>query len=155
MTADPYLEPCPLCGSMAPREALLDKGGARRRDPDTAHQAALIITERRTTAKSSLLMAFNAAFPEPITDEEAARSAGLSLGSEYATRCSELRKGPNPLLEPVPGEVPLRGFLLEAREPGMLNRWQLGDRCALDLAAICTAYRHADRDPRRMQRRLR
>ena len=66
-----------------------DHGQARRTDPDTSQQAALAV--RPNTARWFLLSA-HAVYPEGLTDEEAASSAGLSLTSEYATRCSELER---------------------------------------------------------------
>jgi hypothetical protein len=66
-----------------------DRGQARHTDPDTSHDAAARI--RPNTAKAALLQAHRE-HPDGLTDEEAARIAGLSLSSEYATRCSELTR---------------------------------------------------------------
>lgn len=102
---DPADKPCPVCGSAAPSKALAVQGKARTSDPDTAHQAARLIAARNPTAKVRLLEAFRYAYPEGLTDEEAAMWARLPLVSEYATRCSELRQLPDPLLEVIPGET--------------------------------------------------
>ena len=75
----------------APRPAAPppDHGQARRTDPPTSHAAARQV--RTGSAKAALLLA-HANHPDGLTDEEAARIAGLSLASEYATRCSELMR---------------------------------------------------------------
>lgn len=67
---------------------MIDTGKARRSDPETSHKAAHRV--RPGTARYKLLLA-HCAYPQGLTDEEAATAAGLSLMSEYATRCSELR----------------------------------------------------------------
>jgi hypothetical protein len=64
---------------------------ARATDPETSHAAAQKIAPRAGTAKAKLLAA-HAAHPDGLTDREAAEIAGVSLQSEYATRCSELAK---------------------------------------------------------------
>lgn len=64
-------------------------GQARRTDPPTSQEAAERI--RPKSARWQLLAA-HLADPDGLTDEEAADSAGLSLRSEYATRCSELMR---------------------------------------------------------------
>lgn len=66
---------------------------ARSTDPATAHEASRLVKARSGTARIRLLEAFrNGADVEyGLTDEEAALLAGISLTSEYATRCSELR----------------------------------------------------------------
>ena len=66
-----------------------EEGQARRSDPPTSQAAARRI--RTGTAKWALLQA-HAAHASGLTDEEAAEAAGLSLTSEYATRCSELMR---------------------------------------------------------------
>lgn len=66
-------------------------GQARATDPDTAHAAAAARRWRKTSARAQLLGAFVEAGAYGLTDEQAAELAGLSLLSEYATRCSELR----------------------------------------------------------------
>lgn len=72
-------------------DALYGPGQARRVDPPTSKLAAKMVRARATTARVRLLEAFLR--NSPLTDEEAAVLAGLSLHSEYATRCSELRRG--------------------------------------------------------------
>lgn len=69
-----------------------DHGQARRTDPATSHEAAFKI--RPGSARARLLMAHAIAqgIREGLTDEEACMAAGLSLRSEYATRCSELMR---------------------------------------------------------------
>jgi len=66
-----------------------DRGQARHTDPATSKAAAM--TVRTGSAKMALLLA-HFRHPDGLTDEEAARVAGLSLTSEYATRCSELMR---------------------------------------------------------------
>jgi hypothetical protein len=65
---------------------------ARATDPATSHDAAEAVRVRSGTAKHKLLKAYAQAGAAGLTDEEAAVAAGLSLASEYATRCSELTK---------------------------------------------------------------
>lgn len=74
---------------MNQQTTLFDHGQARRSDPSTSHEAARKV--RTGTAKRKLLEV-HARYPNGLTDEEAARLAGLSLTSEYATRCSELMR---------------------------------------------------------------
>lgn len=75
-------------------EVLMGPGQARRDDPLTSHLAAALIKSKATSARIRLLNAFYIArYTKGLTDEEAADAAGLSLRSEYATRCSELRRG--------------------------------------------------------------
>lgn len=64
---------------------------ARESDPQTSHAAAEKILATRAGSQRWLLWeAFTLAM-DGLTDEEACRDAGVSLRSEYATRCSELR----------------------------------------------------------------
>lgn len=72
---------------------LFDGPKARRTDPHTSHNAAILIKAKAGTARVRLLQAFSDASDMEfgITDEEAALLADVSLMSEYATRCSELR----------------------------------------------------------------
>ena len=65
------------------------QGQARHTDPDTSKAAASRI--RPGSAKAALLRA-HSAYPNGMTDEEAAKAAQLPLHSEYATRCSELER---------------------------------------------------------------
>lgn len=62
---------------------------ARADDLKTSKMAADFVKAKATTARVRLMQA-HAANPQGLTDEEAARWAGVSLVSEYATRCSEL-----------------------------------------------------------------
>lgn len=66
-----------------------DHGQARHTDPPTARAAAMSI--RPGSARHQLLV-IHREHPEGLTDEEAATLAGIDLGSEYATRCSELMR---------------------------------------------------------------
>ncbi len=66
-----------------------EHGQARRSDPPTAKDAARLV--RPGSARRRLLEA-HLRHPDGLTDEEAAEKAGLSLHSEYATRCSELMR---------------------------------------------------------------
>lgn len=97
-----------LCGACVAAEqgqesllSLLEgEGQARASDPPTAKAAAASpwVRWRAGTARRELLLAHGraqaAGWPESkgLTDEEAAEIAALSLRSEYATRCSELRR---------------------------------------------------------------
>lgn len=75
-------------------------GQVRNTDPDTSALAAKMITAKATSARVLLLAAFYRwRDADGLTDEQAARNAGISLASEYATRCSELRRGG--LIEPT------------------------------------------------------
>lgn len=67
---------------------------ARGGDPATSHQAAeeVRLSLRAGSARWKLMQAHARHALHGLTDEEAARDAGLSLTSEYATRCSELTK---------------------------------------------------------------
>ena len=62
---------------------------ARAADPITSHLAAQIVVPKATSQRGKLLLA-HLRNPDGLTDREAASSAGVSLASEYATRCSEL-----------------------------------------------------------------
>jgi len=75
-------------------DPLTGPGQARRTDPDTSQVAAKMIKAKATTARVRLLRAFYDTRWDArgLTDEEAAERGGLSLASEYATRCSELRR---------------------------------------------------------------
>ena len=66
-----------------------DHGQARLWDPHTSKIAAALVRPGSARAK---LLNVHAAWPSGLTDEEAAGLAGLSLTSEYATRCSELKR---------------------------------------------------------------
>lgn len=63
---------------------------ARVTDPPTSHMASMQVRMRAQGSKAALLLAHYDAGRD-LTDEEAADLAGVSLSSEYATRCSELR----------------------------------------------------------------
>lgn len=60
---------------------------ARATDPDTSKAAAKLGHSKRQSARYSLALAY--ALNGPLTDEEAARLAGLGQGAWK--RCSELR----------------------------------------------------------------
>ena len=68
-----------------------DQPKARASDPATSHDAAesARLNVRTGSQRRKLLDAFKAA-PYGLTHEEAAMAAGISLASEYSTRCSEL-----------------------------------------------------------------
>jgi hypothetical protein len=59
----------------------------RSSDPQTSHEAWQRIKPKSARAKLLLAHFQN---PAGLTDPEAAQLAGLSMTSEYATRCSEL-----------------------------------------------------------------
>jgi hypothetical protein len=68
------------------------EGQARRDDPETSKIAAALIKAKANSARVALLRV-HARHPGGLTDEEAATFARLPLTSEYATRCSELKRG--------------------------------------------------------------
>jgi len=68
------------------------QGRHRRNDQPTSIAAARDVAYRSGSQKALLLEAFRAAFPDNMTDEEAATAAGISLTSEYSKRCGELRQ---------------------------------------------------------------
>jgi hypothetical protein len=70
----------------------LRTGRHRRNDWATSVDGARSVAYRAGSQKALLLEAFRAAWPDCLTDEEAAVSAGVSLGSEYSKRCGELRQ---------------------------------------------------------------
>ncbi|HEY7821244.1 MAG TPA: hypothetical protein VIG24_00325 [Acidimicrobiia bacterium] len=75
-------------------ELVFDEHPGRHRQPDwgTSVRAGKAVAYRAGTQKAALLDAFRSAWPLGLTDEEAARRAGLSLSSEYSKRCGELRQ---------------------------------------------------------------
>lgn len=67
--------------------------GARTSDPRTSHRAAEAITLKAGTQRARLLETFGRWPDDGLTDEEAMeRSTGVRADSEYATRCSEMRR---------------------------------------------------------------
>lgn len=80
-------------------------GRARRTDPPTSVEGAASVAYRAGSQKALLLTAFRS-HPDGLTDEEAAKVAGVSLSSEYAKRCSELRDAMLivPRINPATGE---------------------------------------------------
>lgn len=71
----------------------------RKTDPQTSAQADLFASNGSISARRRLIEA-HAAHPNGLTDEEAALIAGLSMSSEYSTRCSELKR--DGILEDTP-----------------------------------------------------
>lgn len=72
------------------------KKNYRSNDPATSKAAAESVIFRSGSQKAKLLSVYAKQIEgreeiQGLTDEEAAEQAGLSLSSEYATRCSELR----------------------------------------------------------------
>lgn len=66
------------------------KGRHRIDDPETSVEGAASVAYRAGTHKAKLLEVF-AAYPNGLTDEEAAEKAGL-LRAGYWKRCGELRE---------------------------------------------------------------
>ena len=64
-------------------------GQARGSDLRTSQEAAKLVRPGSTRRK---LLRAHSMRPGGLTDEEAAIVAGLRLSSEYATRCSELKR---------------------------------------------------------------
>lgn len=75
----------------------------RNTDPLTSRQADLFASSRSTSARHRLIEA-HYAHPNGLTDEEAAKIAGLDPTSEYSTRCSELKR--DGILEDTPRTRP-------------------------------------------------
>ena len=78
-------------------DPLAGEGQARNTDPPTSHRAAITHIGRKGSQRWLLLEAHAEAedrltLSKGLTDEEACEWAGLPLVSEYATRCSELRR---------------------------------------------------------------
>lgn len=71
-------------------EAALQRTRHRANDYKTSKQAAADVSFRAGTQKAKLLLAFVSA--TPLTDEQAAIEAGLSLRSCFWKRCGELRE---------------------------------------------------------------
>ena len=67
-------------------------GRYRADDWETSVEAAQNVAYRAGSQKAKLLQAFADAYPNDLTDEEAAEAAGISLTSEYSKRCGELRQ---------------------------------------------------------------
>jgi len=83
-----------IIGTRRPDSAglpLFDAPLARASDPATSHQAGHEVRETRKSLASLLLVAYQAAYPRGLTDEEAAQAAGV-LATGYWKRCSDLRK---------------------------------------------------------------
>ena len=57
----------------------------------SASRPSNLVTAKANTAQVQLLKA-HIAHPHGLTDEEAASLSGVSMLSEYATRCSELKR---------------------------------------------------------------
>lgn len=67
-------------------------GRHRKNDWSTSVAAAEKIAYKAGTQKYHLLNAFQKAYPNDLTDEQAAEAACISLTSEYSKRCGELRE---------------------------------------------------------------
>ena len=81
-------------GTLTTGDTMTGPGQARKEDPDTSHLAAQMVKARATSARVLLLDAFyRHRDGDGLTDEQAATLGDVSLQSEYATRCSELRRG--------------------------------------------------------------
>lgn len=76
----------------APTGPEFRKGRHRRNDWSTSVAGANSVAYRAGSQKALLLEAFRNAYPNPLTDEEAAEIAGISLSSEFSKRCGELRQ---------------------------------------------------------------
>jgi len=68
------------------------EGRHRKDDWATSKAGAESVAFRAGTQKALLLEAYTRVYPEGLTDEEAARAAGLRMSSEYSKRCGELRQ---------------------------------------------------------------
>ena len=67
-------------------------GRYRRDDWVTSVAGAESVSYRSGTQKHRLLQAYEAAYPTPLTDDEACVAASLPLTSCYWKRCGELRE---------------------------------------------------------------
>lgn len=95
---------------------------ARRTDPATSHKAAAAKPERKRSQRTILLETY--AEYTDLTDEEAAEAAeaaGEDVGSEYATRCSELRRSGfiAPTGKTSPGKSGTDRIVCEITEAGL------------------------------------
>jgi len=81
----------PLMEAYFADKLLQQSGQHRASDKVTARDAASLITAKATTARVQLLLA-HYTHPDGLTDEEACALAGLSVMSEFRTRCSELMR---------------------------------------------------------------
>lgn len=68
------------------------KGRHRNPDRATSVEGAKSVAYRAGSQKDKLLKAYATAYPNPLTDEEAAKMAGLSPTSCFWKRCGELRQ---------------------------------------------------------------
>lgn len=84
--------PTPSALYSPPTAPDIRKGRHRREDWSTSIAGANAVAYRAGSQKALLLEAFRNAYPNPLTDEEAAEMAGISLTSEYSKRCGELRQ---------------------------------------------------------------
>lgn len=87
----------------------LDEHAGRHRADDwiTSIEGAKSVAYRAGSQKEKLLNAYINAYPNDLTDEEAAINAGISLTSEFSKRCGELRQAGNiVVVYPIEG-VPL------------------------------------------------
>ena len=75
-----------------PRAPESRKGRHRQEDWSTSIAGAADVAYRAGSQKARLLEAFRNAHPQPLSDEQAAKAAGISLTSEYSKRCGELRQ---------------------------------------------------------------
>ena len=82
-------------------------GRHRRNDQPTSVAGARSVVYRAGSQKALLSAAFEAAWPNDLTDEEAAMNAGVSLTSEYSKRCGELRQ--DGVIEQVEGRTRMGG----------------------------------------------
>jgi len=73
---------------------LFDERPGRHRNPDwhTSVKGAQSVAYRAGSQKALLLKAYKAAYPNGLTDDEAATQAGLPITSCYWKRCGELRQ---------------------------------------------------------------
>lgn len=67
-------------------------GRTRRDDWVTSIAGAESVAYRAGSQKARLLAAYEEYYPMPLTDDEAARHAGLPITSCYWKRCGELRQ---------------------------------------------------------------
>ena len=109
-------------GRLAARQSRQQKH--RTSDPLTSRQADLFAASRSTSARLRIIEA-HVRYPNGLTDEEAAKAAGLDLSSEYSTRCSELKR--DGILEDTdrtrPGATGLQRTVRQLTAAG-LNHWR-------------------------------
>lgn len=104
-------------------------GRHRRADHSTSIAGAMSVAYRAGSQKSALLATYGR-FTGGLTDEEAAREAGLSMRSCWWKRCSELRQ--DGMIAPVEGPEGTVKRIGGAGDPQMVCAITGAGRAALE-----------------------